>query len=126
MEIGGLSPGPGMPADDGHDQILFTHAGDPQVTFGGTLRIDLIGNFQPVVGQSFHLFDFDPARMAGEFDSIEVVDMLAPGTEFDFSDLYTTGEVSVVVPEPGSAAFLLFSGALLMFGRPRRRTTSSC
>jgi hypothetical protein len=122
MEIGGLAPGPGVPVDNGYDQIIFTSPSTPQVTWGGTLVIDLINNFEPQPGQIFNLFDFDSARSAGTFGSISVLDhgWLDPRYSFDFSQLYTTGIVSVI-PEPNSAAILGWAAAFVFGSRTVRR-----
>ncbi len=99
MEIGGRSPGPGSPVvDDGYDKLLFTHPGTPQITWGGTLVVELINSFSPVAGDAFDLFDFDPARDAGAFTSVTVVDhgLLPPGLAFSFAELYTTGIIRVI------------------------------
>lgn len=107
MEIGGLTPGPGTPTDNGYDQLLFSFAGAGQVTWGGALVIDLINSFQPQLGQSFNLFDFNNTLDAGAFSSIT----LAPGDTLDFdftfdlSQLYNTGVITVV-PEPGSISLI--------------------
>jgi T5SS/PEP-CTERM-associated repeat protein len=113
LQMGGLTPG------TQHDELIFTGFGFPHVTFGGTLVINLINGFNPQNGQQFDLFDFDPARVAGSFSSIQLApgDALAPGLFFSDSQLYSTG-VLRVVPEPGALVSLLGGGALL-FGLQR-------
>ena len=92
MEIGGLAAG------TQHDKLNFTHAGTPQVEWGGTLVVELINGFTPAAGQTFDVLDFDAARDAGTFSTIIVLDhgLLPPDVAFDFSELYTTGIIRVV------------------------------
>lgn len=121
MEIGGLTAGPGNPTiDNGYDRLVFTSAANPMVTFGGALQINLINDFVPAPGQSFDLFSFDPARSTGQFSSIQLLDLLPPGVEFDYSQLYSTGQVLVVVPEPHPAR-LLGLGLISFLGLRRNR-----
>jgi T5SS/PEP-CTERM-associated repeat protein len=109
LQIGGLAPG------TQHDELKFTGFGFPHVTFGGTLVIDLINGFNPQIGQQFDLFDFNPARVAGSFSSIQLAagDALAPGLSFSASQLHTSGML-VVVPEPGALISLLGGAAILL------------
>lgn len=98
MEIGGPNPGPGTPLDNGYDKLIFTSAATPQVTWGGTLVIELFNGFSPAVGSEFDLFDFDPARDAGAFSNIVIHDngLLPANSVLDTSAIYTTGIVRVV------------------------------
>lgn len=98
MEIGGATPGPGTPIDNGYDKLVFTSAATPQITWGGALVIQLFNGYSPAVGSEFDLFDFDPARDAGAFASIVIQDngLLPPNSALDTSDLYHTGVVRVV------------------------------
>jgi hypothetical protein len=98
MEIGGPTPGPGTPIDNGYDKLIFTSAATPQVTWGGTLVIELFNGFSPAVGSEFDLFDFDAARDAGTFSSIVIHDngLLPANSVLDTSAIYTTGIVRVV------------------------------
>ena len=92
MEIGGRTAG------TGYDQLVFTNPGASQLTWGGTLVVELINGFTPVAGDAFHVFDFDPARAAGTFATVTVVShgLLPAGLAFDFTALYTTGVIRVV------------------------------
>ena len=94
MEIGGLTPGPGTPTDNGYDKLIFTHATAPQVTWGGTLDIVLINGFTPAAGDAFDVFDFNPALDAGTFATISAP-ALGGGLSWDFSALYSTGTIRV-------------------------------
>lgn len=91
MEIGGVTQG------TGYDQLSF--GGD--LTLGGDLVVELINGFFPSFGQSFDLFNFDPARASGTFTTISVIDhgQLPPHSHLDFSSLYTTGVVRVVADQ---------------------------
>ncbi len=88
LEIGGLTPG------TQHDKLNFTHAATPQVEWGGTLAVTLIGGFTPAAGQSFDIFDFDAARDAGTFASL-TLPALPAGLAWDTSQLYNTGVITV-------------------------------
>jgi hypothetical protein len=92
MEIGGRVAG------TGYDKLVFTNPGASQLTWGGTLVVELINGFTPVAGDAFHVFDFDPARAAGTFATVTVVShgLLPAGLAFDFTELYTTGILRVV------------------------------
>ncbi|MEM6689848.1 MAG: PEP-CTERM sorting domain-containing protein [Planctomycetota bacterium] len=94
-------------------------AGD--ITFGGVLELDFVGNDPLAVGQVLDLFDFSSA--SGEFSSIA-----AAGVEFDTSELQSTGSLRVssltAVPEPGSLSALLAATVLLMRRRRRRPMVS--
>ena len=98
MEIGGLTPGPGTPVDNGYDKLLFIRQASPQVTWGGALVIDLINGFVPSAGDAFDIFDFTPGSYTGAFSSITVADhgLLPPGLAFNFDELYVTGIIRVV------------------------------
>ncbi len=92
LEIGGRSAG------NRHDKLNFTHAGTPQVEWGGTLVVELINGFTPAAGQTFDVLDFDAVRDAGAFSSITVVDhgLLPAGLAFSYDKLYTTGIIRVI------------------------------
>ena len=71
-------------------------------------------------GMVFDIFDFDPARSDGAFHSLLVdPDLLSPGSSFDFSEVLTTGTITVVA-EPASLALLFMGGVLLLRHRCRR------
>jgi hypothetical protein len=71
----------------------------------GTLDVDLLYGFRPQAGQTFDILDFDPANLAGTFDTINLP-VLGGGLSWDTSNLYTTGSIGVV-PEPASIAMLV-------------------
>jgi hypothetical protein len=81
-----------------------------EVGLGGTLELGFAedANRDDLIGTTFALFDWDGANVTGTFDKI----VAEPGTIWDTSNLYTTGEVSLV-PEPSTLVLLLIAiGAL--------------
>lgn len=62
IEIGGLTPGPGVPnPDDGYDQINVSEL----ATLDGTLSINLINDFVPTLGDTFEILTF--SSVTGDF-----------------------------------------------------------
>jgi len=107
-EIGGLAAGSQF------DQLQV--AGN--LNFGGVLQLMWWDNFAAEAGDVFDLFDWGSS--SGKFVRIDTrFATLADGLRWDFSRLYTTGEIGVAaVPLPG--AFWLFGWALIaMIGRRR-------
>jgi len=100
-EIGGLNPGGQF------DQLQV----GGKLSFGGTLKLMWWDNFSAKAGDVFDLFDW--GNSAGRFVNIDTGDaLLADGLRWDFTRLYTTGEIGVAaVPLPG--AVWLFIGGLL-------------
>ena len=96
MEIGGRTPGPGTPVDNGYDKLIFTSLATPQVTWGGTLNVGFINSFAPVAGDVFDLFDFDAARDAGTFATLNLP-VLNLGLLWNAGDLYTDGTLRVAL-----------------------------
>jgi len=84
IELGGLTPG------DEHDQLVV----GGELTPGGTLQISLIDDLVPNTGDIFDIFDFASASPAS-FDTIDLPE-LTGRKAWDTSNLYTTGEVSVI------------------------------
>ena len=66
------------------------------MVLGGTLELLIDEDVHPatLAGATFQVFDWDGVTRFGEFDSI-LVDSAA---EWDLSNLYTTGEVTVTSP----------------------------
>jgi uncharacterized protein YjbI with pentapeptide repeats len=89
-------------------------AGELSLTFAADVTAS------DLVGDTFQLFDWTGVRRTGEFDVVS-----DPGCVWDLSQLYTTGQVTLVgVPEPSTLMLLGISG-LVFFGRFwRRRATS--
>ena len=68
------------------------------VTLAGTLMLEIDDevSWLSLVGTTYQLFDWTGVTPAGAFDTIDP----QPGTSWDTSRLYTTGEVTLVgVPE---------------------------
>ncbi len=111
MEIAGTERGAGYDALDVGGAL----------TFGGTLRIDLLAGFAPAEGMSFDLFDFDPGQSSGIFSDY-ILPELDDGLAWDIDALYSTGVLGVTaVPEPASVAFLVSAAALTLAACRRRR-----
>lgn len=64
-----------------------------QFALDGALSVSLLGSFQPVLGQTFDLFDW--GSLSGSFESI-ALPSLAGGLAWNASQLYTTGVLSIV------------------------------
>ena len=89
IELGGLSPG------THYDRLIVPGA----LTLNGTLDVVLINGFNPQVGNSFRILDFNPARFTGGFATINLP-ALPAGLFWDTTALYNTalyamGEISV-------------------------------
>jgi uncharacterized protein YjbI with pentapeptide repeats len=91
-----------------------------RVTLGGDLELDLAAgvNAANLVGDTFQVFDWTGVNPSGQFAS--VTNDLPTGYSWDASQLYTTGNVTLV---PESSTFVLFiAGATGLAGfRLRRR-----
>ena len=84
----------GVIAGTDYDQLVFNGPGTPHVIWNGTLNINLILGFVPQGGEQFDLFDFDPARDAGAFTTINLPS-LSTGLFWRASQLYNTGLIQV-------------------------------
>ena len=91
------------------------------LSLNGTLKLVSWNGFTGSAGQSFDLLDW--GTLSGTFANIDATGFqLAAGTQLDYSQLYTSGVISVTVaavPEPGTYA--LFLGGLLTLGCLARR-----
>ncbi len=108
MGLAGTTPG------SGYDQLDISG----QATLNGALDIDFLDGFMPSAGQSFDIFS---GKTTGTFSQISLP-ALANGLQWNTSNLYATGTISVV-PEP-SALGLLGAGGIGLLGwawRRRRR-----
>jgi hypothetical protein len=84
--------------------------------FGGALDVSLLGGFQPSLGDEFDILNFSSA--SGSFDTMSLPE-LASGLQWDMSNLYAAGNLTVV-PEP--AGILLLVCGSFVFGFIRRRS----
>jgi len=110
MELGGMSPG------SQYDVLNLSEAG----MLDGTLEIDLIFGFMPSLGQTFDIIN---GTTTGHFSSFSLAP-LPNGLRWNTSNLYSTGEISVV-PEPSTLALFGVGGLGLMGWAWRRRTVKS-
>lgn len=84
--------------------------------FGGDLAVSFANGFVPSGGEVFNLFDMGSRE--GTFDSI-LLPTLSGGLSWDTSQVYSTGEIAIAVPEPGGAALLVAGLSLVVAGRRR-------
>ena len=91
MELAGVTPG------SGYDQLDISG----EAVLDGTLDVTLIDGFTPSAGEGFDIFD-GPAT--GNFNQVDLP-ALGNGLQWDTSQLYASGEISVV-PEPSTLALL--------------------
>ncbi len=89
------------------------------VLLGGDLELDLVAGVDPasLVGDSFQVFGWAGVSPSGQFANIS--NNLPAGYSWDTSQLYTSGEVTLV-PESGTLA-LLCAGAIGLVGNGWRR-----
>ncbi|MDF7801964.1 hypothetical protein P4C99_20985 [Pontiellaceae bacterium B1224] len=104
MELGGYESG------SEYDRLTVTDSTD---LFGG-LELVFLNEFIPTYGSSFNLFNWD-GGVNGTFSSITP---LTGDLEWDTSELYTTGTLSVI-PEPSAASLIGVFGIGCWFVRNR-------
>ena len=85
------------------------------LSLSGTLDVELWGDYEPTIGDSFDIFDF--GSLVGSFSSISLPS-LSSGLEWDTTSLHTSGVLEVVVPEPTTA--LLVGLGLIGLGVRRK------
>ena len=90
-----------------------------QFAIDGTLDVQLIGGFNPQLGDSFDLLDFD--SLTGSFSDIRLP-TLNHGLAFDTTSLLIDGTLSVV-PEPASVSVVAI--ALACLAKRRRRPAAA-
>ena len=122
-ELGGTAACTAACADDAglRDASFDKYVVAGHLAFGGELKLVSWAGFVGHGGQSFDLFDW--GSVSGSFSSIDASGLnLAPGEALDFSQLYTTGVVSITaVPEPRAWALLLCGlGVVGVRARQRR------
>ena len=101
----------GTAAGIDHDELVVTG----QLTADGTLDVQLLDEYKPLLGDTFDVLDF--GSVTGDFVDV-TLPTLSEGLAFDTSSLLTTGSISVV-PEPTSAMLASFLGVI---GLSRYRT----
>jgi T5SS/PEP-CTERM-associated repeat protein len=107
IELGGMLIG------DEHDCLNVAGV----LTLSGTLDVALIGDFTPAGGDTFDILNWG-ALAGATFDEVNLPE-LSDGLDWDTSELYTIGELSVT-PEPATAAALLLGlGAVIRRRRKR-------
>lgn len=85
-----LDQGSGFTAD----HISFLGAGTPQVTWNGTLNVNLAeGTLR--AGNAFKLFGFDPTRSSGAFSAVNLPSLNA-GLSWRIDRLYVDGSIEVL------------------------------
>ncbi|UCE37498.1 MAG: hypothetical protein JSW00_18920 [Thermoplasmata archaeon] len=106
IEIGGLTPGPGDPVvDNGYDQIIV----NGNIKLGGMLKVILINDFNPQVGQKF---DFLVLKEGSSGTISDVFDDATGLFGFGDGDLYfeivkTDTKVQLEVKQFGGGGFKL-------------------
>jgi hypothetical protein len=105
MELGGTTAG------SQYDKLDVAGS----LTLDGTLNVTLINGFTPGAGNWFDLFD--SSSLNGTFDTINLPS-LSSGLAWDTTQLYVSGQLSVV-PEPSSVA-LIIAGASVLFALRRK------
>lgn len=112
MEIGGLLQG---------SQYDFLDINGDWFLNGGTLNVFAFNGYHPTVGATYDLFDFASLQGTGAFDAINLP-TLSQGLEWDTSNLYSLGQLSVsAVPEPSAILGLAMLGYGMVVRRPSRR-----
>lgn len=130
LDIGGTTAGD---CNNCHDKVTFLK--DVQLD-GGTLQLDLYGNFQGQAGDVFDLFDWQ-GGVTGQFGGV-VLPVLQGNLYWDTADLYGSGDIRIaalaplgepmlmmaasaaVVPEAGSLG-MAFAGLLMALGVTHRQ-----
>jgi len=108
MELGGYALG------TEYDRLTVTGLS----SLNGLLDIVFLDSFAVTNGATFDLFNWD-GGVSGAFSAISTA-ALSGGQYWDTSELYTTGQLSVV-PEPGSIGLLGLGSGILIFARHHRR-----
>jgi hypothetical protein len=85
-------------------------------TLEGSLDLTLLNGFTPSIGNQFNVIGF--GSETGVFSNIGLP-ALPAGRFWDTSQLYSSGIISVVVPEPVGSAMLIAAGVGLAYRRRR-------
>lgn len=101
MELGGITRGAQYDAIDASGTL----------SLDGTLEVQLINGFNPVVGNSFDFFNW--STLIGTFSFLDLP-TLGVGLTWDTSQLYSVGRI-FVVPEPTAILMALAAAAAGIF-----------
>jgi hypothetical protein len=99
-------------------------SGDWTIT-GGDLNVTLLGGFNPLLGDSFDLFDFN--SLTGTFDNV-FLPTLDTGLQWNTASLYSTGTLSVdstAVPEPSTWTLMLATATCLWWRKQKATKAGS-
>lgn len=103
VEIGGVVPGPGSPnVDAGHDQINVSNS----AVLDGLLRVELINDFTPSVGDEFDIITF--GTTSGAFDSADGLFGFANGSLY-FEIALKSDRLTLITHELTGGSFLVNS-----------------
>lgn len=111
MKLGGYAP------ESQYDHLRV----DGFSTLDGTLDLLLDSGFSPTVGTRFDLFDWN-GGVSGAFATINTPE-LGDGLYWDTTNLYASGQISVI-PEPGSVGMMGLGAGILLFTKRRRKRGS--
>lgn len=101
---------------------LLTIGGALTLTQGATLRVEYGGAGTFAAGDQWRLFDWTTltGTQTGDFSRYELP-TLSSGLTWDYSQLSSSGVLSVAfIPEPGRATLLIFATGILLLRRRRR------
>ena len=107
MELAGTTPG------SGYDQLDISGV----AMLNGVLDVNLIDGFTPSAGEGFEILN---GPTTGSFSQVNLP-ALGNGLQWNTSNLYPSGELTVV-PEPGTWVLMCgFGVGMVFFARTRRK-----